>query len=75
MTTLNPRVYQCLAIANGLKFYAKHGMRINRMYTPDNMLQITKQITGKVFKRGQYMEASAALMDYAKQLNSTEQDI
>lgn len=31
--------FRALSIASGLRFYAKTGMKINRAYTPSNMLR------------------------------------
>ena len=50
-----------LVIASALKLYAKTGMKANRAYTPTNMLNAASQITGKKFKRGQFMEAANAI--------------
>lgn len=59
------RVYQALAVARGLDFYAEHKMRINKAYTPKNMLATASAITGKSFKRNQLREAAAALRAFA----------
>lgn len=66
-------IYQALAIKHGLRFYARHAMRINKAYTPKAMLAMATKITGKEFKKGAYMEASDALdawikEEHAKQL-------
>ena len=63
MTSINPEVYQALVIARALKLYAKTGIKANRAYTPTNMLRMATKITGKSFKRGQYMEAHDAIME------------
>lgn len=56
---------RALTIAAALKLYAKTGMKPNRAYTPTNMLRAAEQITGKKFKRGQYLQAADALREYA----------
>lgn len=56
--------YQALAIAAGLRFYARTGRQINRAYTPTRMLRFAERITGKKFKRGQYVEAESALREF-----------
>jgi hypothetical protein len=59
------RVYQALAVAKGLEFYAQHKVKINRAYSPRNMLRVVTAITGKTFKRNQLAEAAQALRDWA----------
>jgi hypothetical protein len=39
-------------IRSALKLYIKTGMKVNRMYTPANMVQAVAQKTGKQYKRG-----------------------
>ena len=61
MPTLNPELYQAFAIKQGLQFYAKTGMKINRLYTPKNMIRMAEKITGQKFKARDYMGAADAL--------------
>ena len=61
MPSYNPRVYQAVAIASGLDFYAKTGMKVNRAYTPKNMMTMATKITGQTFKARAYTEAATAL--------------
>ena len=56
--------YQAIVLKHGLKLYAATGMKPNRMWTPTRMLALASEITGKKFKRGQYMEAHRALADW-----------
>lgn len=60
---IDPNTYQRLAIASALEVYAKHKMRVNRAYTPTNMLKTASRLTGKTFKRGEYLKAAAALRE------------
>lgn len=53
--------YQTLAIAQALEFYAKTGMKVNRAYTPTNMMRMASKITGRTFKPRAYVEAAQAL--------------
>lgn len=62
-----PEVVRALAIRSGLEFYRKHRMKVNRLYTPKNMLHVAEQITGKVFKRGQYAQAINALTEWLRE--------
>lgn len=59
-------VYRATIIASGLRFYAKTGMKMNRAYTPSNMLKAATDMTGRTFKRGQYEEAARALTELAQ---------
>lgn len=64
-------VYQVLVIASALRLYAKTGMKANRAYTPTAMLAAAKRITGRAFKRGQYVQAADALKAWADAKAST----
>lgn len=61
MTTINPSVYQAIAVKHGLLFYSKTGMRINRAYTPKNMMAMATKITGQTFKPRDYISAAQAI--------------
>jgi hypothetical protein len=63
--------FRAIAIKNALKFYADTGMKVNRAYTPSAMLAAATDITGKKFKRGQYMEAVAAIDAWLKENGTT----
>lgn len=58
---MEPSVYQAIAIKTGLSFYRKYGKRINRMYTPANMMRTAAHITGRTFKARDYATAEQAL--------------
>jgi hypothetical protein len=53
--------YRAIVLKHALTLYAKHGIKPNRAYTPTAMLQAAGQITGKVYRRGQYELAAADL--------------
>lgn len=59
-------VFSAITIAHALKLYAETKMQVNRAYTPTAMLKAASSMTGKTFKRGQYMEAYKALMQLAE---------
>jgi hypothetical protein len=46
-----PRVFQALAVVQGLKA-CKIGLRLNRAYTPTNCLRTASLFTGKKYPRG-----------------------
>lgn len=48
-----------LTVAHGLELYAKTGMLPSRMWKPMRMLMVASEITGKAYKRGEYLRAAA----------------
>jgi len=50
--------YRALVIAKGLEMWAKHKMKLNRAYTPKNMMQAAAEITGKKYKARDYLVAA-----------------
>lgn len=54
------RMHQLLAIKIGLRVYAKHGMKVNRDYTPKAMLRTAGWMTGKTYKNSRPDMAKAA---------------
>lgn len=58
-------IFRATAIASALKLYANTGMKMNRAYTPTAMMKAAHQITGLKFKPRQYLEAAAALKEWA----------
>lgn len=63
---IEPRTYQALVIAKALEIYANTGMKVNRAYTPTAMLKMAEKITGKNFKRGDYLRAAQAIREILK---------
>lgn len=55
------QTYQAIALRQGLKLYAACGIKPNRTWTPTNMLRAAGQITGKSYKRGEYLRAAEDL--------------
>lgn len=55
------RGYQTLVVIKGLEAI-KIGMRLNRSYTPTNLMRTAHNITGKKFKTRDYEAAIAALV-------------
>jgi hypothetical protein len=56
------RVYQAMAIAHALRFYARTGIKVNTAYSPAAMLRTASGITGHKYRRGQYGQAEADLL-------------
>lgn len=66
MTAIDPRTYQCLVIAKALELYARTGIKINRAYTPANMIRTASNLTGQQFRPRDYLGAAAALRALAE---------
>lgn len=58
-------VYRATALAAALRLYAKTGMKVSRAYTPTAMLKAANEITGHVYRRGQYAAAAEGLKEWA----------
>jgi hypothetical protein len=59
-----PRIFQAIVIRQGLKFYAKTKMLPNRAWKPMTMLKAAARITGKNYKRGDYLKAAEDLLAF-----------
>lgn len=55
--------YRALVIAKACELYAKHGIRVNRAYTPTAMLKAASDLTGIKYKRGQHAQAAADIRE------------
>lgn len=64
---MNPYIFQAKVIASALRLYAKTKTKVNRAYTPTNMHAMVTKITGKTFKRSQYLEAADALDTWVRE--------
>lgn len=51
-------LFRAVTIASGLRLYAKTGIKPNRSWTPTAMLAAATGITGKPYKRGQFLIAA-----------------
>jgi hypothetical protein len=69
--TAGVSTYQAIVLKSALKLYARTGMKVNRAYTPTNMLKLAGQITGQKFKRGEYMPAHDALAEWIEANGTT----
>lgn len=58
---INPYIYRALAIKHGLMAYRDQGLKMNTMYTPQNMMRTAENITGLKFKPRDYTGAIEAL--------------
>ena len=59
-------VHRAISIADGLRLYARCGLKPTRGWSPTKALKAAEEITGKRFKRGQYTEAAFALSEWAQ---------
>lgn len=65
-------VYQALAVKQGLRA-CKIGMRVNRAYTPTNLMAMVHKITGSKHKRGDYDGAIKALEAWISETRAREE--
>lgn len=63
-------MFRAFAIAQALRLYAKTGMQANRAYTPTAMLKAASSITGKKYKRGQYVQAADDLTIWGQEMKA-----
>jgi hypothetical protein len=63
----NMPIYQAAAVASALRLYAETGMKVNRAYTPTNMLKMASAITGRTFKRTELTKAADSLVAWIDQ--------
>jgi hypothetical protein len=57
-------VFAAITVRAALKMYAGTKMVPNRRWTPTKMLAAAGRITGKTYKRGQYLQAAADLQEW-----------
>ena len=62
--------FRATVIYHGLRLYAKTGMKPNRAYSPSAMLRVAGEITGKSYKRGEYLLAADDLETWAKTMKA-----
>lgn len=62
------KVYTLTVLASGLRLYARTGMKPNRAWTPTAMIAKANELTGHVYRRGQYEAAAAACTELAERL-------
>lgn len=63
-------LYRATAIQVALRTYARSKMKMNRHWTPSRMLNAANEITGKTFKRGQYLEAADAVQSWCEAMKA-----
>lgn len=68
-------VFAAITIAKALDIYAKTGMRVNRAYTPSNMMAMAKKVTGQKLKARDYTGAAQALRDWAATQKADAPDV
>lgn len=56
--------FVAISLKSGISLYAKTGLKPNRMWSPKNMLAKASEITGKVYKRGEYDKAVTDLAEW-----------
>ena len=62
--------FRAATIAGGLRMYAEHHILPSRSWTPTAMLKAATSITGKAYKRGEYLLAADEVRMWAKTMKS-----
>lgn len=65
------QTFVATTLRRAIKLYKETGIKVNRAYTPTNMLAKATEITGVKFKRGQYQEAMDALTKWLEENGTT----
>ena len=68
------RIHQLLAIKIGLSVYAKHGLKVNRDYTPKAMLMAAGRMTGAMYKMGDFLKAADDLEKLCVRMKKEEDE-
>lgn len=68
-----PHLFQARVIAKALALYQRTGRPLNSSYTPTKMMKMAEKITGKGFKKRDYLSAAKALEDYSTCTSLTEE--
>lgn len=63
-------LYRAISLRQALLMYAKSGMRMTRNLTPSTMLTIASEYTGKVHKRGAYLEAAEGVGNWIETMKA-----
>jgi hypothetical protein len=58
-------IFRALAIKRGLLLYNDTRLKLNTGWTPKRMLKAASGITGKTYKRGEYLKAARDLENWA----------
>jgi len=63
MTSVDPNRFQRIVIAGALELYAKTGMKVNRAYTPKNMIATAERLLGRKLPKRDYLGAAKLLRE------------
>lgn len=63
-------LFRAATIASGLRLYAATGMKPSRAYTPSAMLAAAAGITGKRYKRCEYLKAAADVSLWCQEMKT-----
>lgn len=64
--------YQALIIAKGLETYVSTGSNPGTSFTPAGMMKTASRLTGRTFQPHNYLEAAAALREWAAKREKRE---
>ena len=57
--SIEPNMYQAVALKHGLQFWIRHGEKVNTRWTVTNMLRTIGKFTGKSYKRSKQGQEEA----------------
>jgi len=57
--SIEPNMYQAIALKHGLRLWIKHGIKANTRWTVTNMLRTVGKFTGKSYKRSKLGQEEA----------------
>jgi len=64
--------YVMITLKSAIGIYIKTGMKVNRAYTPTNMLAKAGELLGKTYKRGQLKQAHDDLVAKLEEIKRGE---
>jgi len=66
MTSHEPRIFQAVSIAKGLKFYAQHKGMLFKGARVKDLMRTASDITGNTYRPRDYMKAHDDLIAWAR---------
>ena len=78
--TIEPNMYQAIALKHGLQLWIRHGIKANTRWTVTNMLRTVGKFTGKRYKRSKQGQEEGladiiAVIEDRKQHETTVQSL
>jgi hypothetical protein len=64
------QLYQVIVLISAMRLYVKSRIKVNRAYTPKNMLATAARLTGKTYKRTELAKAADDLQGWADMMKA-----